>query len=224
MAESIYVPDFRFLAKAYPETRARKGVVSCTIGYSLVHQRLIRYPTLPPSHSPSFRRWVAVEGEFSRGDDGRDETWFPTGGLRYASGPKVTPRQGVAELRKFVWADGIPDFIREKQSIGVLEPLAVRPYWTNREQRVGENGIVGQPYRLRVRYRTADGKDHDQTILDWQFYEAVRRFSGRYEDPYGTAVERLWDPEWTKLFVVGNIHSHPHSYVVVGVLLTKVAA
>jgi hypothetical protein len=222
--EPVYIPDFRFIGKAFPEERDKLGVVSCTIGYSKHHNSLIRFPELPPEYSPNVSRWVAVKGLFGRKtSDSRAETYVPVDRLAYAELPKLKPTKGFDEISAFL-TPGFDKLLENGETVGVVRPVNLRVHWEDQPEAQGGFGIKNQPRRLKAKYLTEDGKPHDSTILDWQFYEAVRQFTGRYEDPYEEAVRRLKDPAYDHLFVVGNIYSHRHRFTIVGVVSRKLPA
>lgn len=215
---TILIPDFRWVAKAIPEERTLYGRVSCTLGYSHALQRLFRFENLPPHASKDVPRWTSVSGQFAKSTyDSRFETYLAAGPLELGS--KISPRRGMDEVAAFL-CSGTTTLNEQRRSIGVLCPKSFDAYWTPNEDR-HSGGITGQPLRLRLRYQSEDGKSHDQTVLDWQYYEAVRRFQNRYTDPYDRAIERLLDPSYQTLLMVGNQKAHRNAWLVVGVLQTK---
>jgi hypothetical protein len=81
------------------------------------------------------------------------------------------------------------------------------------------------PYRFRYRFRCADclpGREHHMSIIDWEISQAYRSWRDQYgpEDVLDRLrtrwLEEICSPKKETMFFTGNMHQHPHSFLVLG--------
>jgi len=122
----------------------------------------------------------------------------------------------------------------QKRSLGIVKPGQVVRYWLADNPRYGEMFQMGLPLftehdqvqvkrdfpsEPRVQYRCQEctaQQPHNQQILEWGFYEWLRKFPEK--------AEQVWDnagftkPEFDLYFLVGNQFAYRNSFMVISVL------
>ena len=127
----------------------------------------------------------------------------------------------------------IDDLNDLKKSLGVIKPLEIiEAYFTEREdfEPFSQLSLEGRPefitikkYKLnpRLKYRCSGCKKkiHDQQLLEWGAYEWLRKNPGNEKKLWENL--HLFDDEYVKYFLVGNISWRRSSFMVISVLRLK---
>lgn len=82
--------------------------------------------------------------------------------------------------------------------------------------------LKATPFVFKYRYRCSDPacRTHTQTIIDWEiaaFYRKVRNSPDWEGGMRRKWVDELCAPDRDTAFIVGNMHQHPQSFLVLGV-------
>jgi hypothetical protein len=90
-------------------------------------------------------------------------------------------------------------------------------------ERAGQLRALEQiPFSFKYRYRCTDPKcpGHEQSIIDWEIAQLYRQV--QHQDNWQNRLSQKWigelcAPGRDTAFIVGNMHQHPRSFLVLGV-------
>lgn len=240
--EKIIIDDLIILGRAVPAEIKNGRRTVCTAGYSPTHGFIRIYPTKWDS---PLRRWnvirVSVERPRRPRFNGRSESWKIVGAKREWSrlSDKIEvvsryPRRDQPELIGGI-IDNCVNYIYDSgRSLGIIRPKILDYYFEEQEDFTGfvQKTLDGRfrvqvkdeyPIEPRIKY-TCSGCSvkrgfHDQQLLEWGVYQWVRKHPDN--------MEQVWenlgflDPEYEKLFFVGNLAQYPTAFVIISVLRFK---
>ena len=148
------------------------------------------------------------------------------------------PKQERRKLIELLAKDSLGELIEKRKSFGVIEPKIVGVKLLKQKeateiqtsildldfQIINQKDFKFKPY---VEYEcvaecSCKNSIHKQQIVEWGCYEWMRKNPNSEEHCQKVFDNlRLTDKEWSKYFLVGNIHKSPKTYVIVGVLRFK---
>ena len=237
----MLIKDLVLLGRACPEPLKDGRVTVCAAGWSETLGFVRIYPTRTdiPWH-----RWDVVQVEVERNErDTRRESWKIVGSRgeweTLSRRVEVVGRVRSTEERRNLignLTDSCVQVLNEqKRSLGIIKPAEIfSTYFAANDDygKLFQQGLPGMteldsvqvkrdfPQEPRIRYRcpqcmTKRGY-HDQQILEWGFFEWLRK--------YPEASERVWEnagfgnPKTDIYLFVGNQAAHRTSFLVISVL------
>jgi len=238
VVEERYIDDLVVLGKAVPERMRDRRTTVCTAGYSPKLGFVRIYPT---TYNSPLKRWNIVELPVERDkQDSRPESWkiqgsrseWDTLDTKIKKIGELTPKEGFKLVSKKI-DSSIRQLNEQRRSLGILRPNIQKCYFrknetydsTKQEKLFGgfTPNIKNQyPYTPYVRYRCSECKAvryHDQQVLEWGFYEGMRR---NPDD-----IDIIWENsgmnsrDWNHLFFVGNQRHQRTSFMIISVLRVK---
>lgn len=228
------ISDLIVLGQGSPDVLSDNRVTVCTAGYSNALGFVRIYPTRIDA---PLRRWKVVSVEVERySGDTREESWKILGSKREWDdlNKKITVigeiKQEDKEKIIINDIDGcVLDINEKKGSLGIIKPTISDKYFGNREgynpyvQRslFGNISLLGKrnfPLVPRIAYRCSSCKAktvHDQQIIDWGFYEWMRKYPNKKEQVWDNA--KLNNPNSDIYFLVGNQARHRKSFMIISI-------
>ncbi len=235
MSESCIIDDLIILGRAVPEPMKNGRVTVCMGGYSRKLGFARIYPTKP---STPVHRWDIVKIPVERDPrDTRVESWKIQGSknewdkldekVRVTSHLRREDRLNlIANL-----TDGcVKDINDQKRSLGIIKPTIEECYFCSEEDfdPTLQATLFGPPLPTtkkqhrkypKVRYRCPECRTkncHDQTVLEWGFYEWMRK----NPDSIGQVWEnaRFNSPKHQLYFFVGNMRDRRTAFLVISTL------
>ncbi|GAB4572723.1 MAG: hypothetical protein Kow0077_12960 [Anaerolineae bacterium] len=236
----MIISDLIILGRACPEPLKDGRVTICLAGWSEQHGFIRLYPT---RYDMKWRRWDIVRVEVEENErDNRAESWKIAGSRNdwdnlankvEVIGHIKKPAQRHNLVAQLV--DGCVNVINEqKRSLGIVQPTEISEYYWANNPRHGSYFQLGLPlftdfdkvkvkrdfpWEPRVTYRCSNCQiqtQHDQQVLEWGFYEWLRK------NP--EAKEQVWEnagfmnPNSELYFLVGNQFAHRTSFMIISVL------
>jgi len=232
----MIIDDLIILGRACPEPLKDGRVTVCLGGYSHKFGFTRIYPTR--TNMP-WKRWDVVKVEVEKDPrDGRAESW-KIAGSKTAWDSLPDKVEVIGKFPHKQWgtlllnlADAcVQDINDEKRSLGVVKPTVQKKYFANNPHYgqlfqpllpgMGELTAVKRDFEHepRVTYRCTNCKTknpHDQQILEWGFYEWVRKHPNLREQVWENA--HFNSPEHDLYFFVGNQLRYRTSFLVISVL------
>lgn len=230
------IDDLIILGRACPEPLKDGRVTVCLGGYSYSLGFVRIYPTR--TNMP-WKRWDIVRVEVERDErDTRDESWKIVGSRtewdNLADKIEIVgtvPKAKRATLVRNLTDSCVQAINANKRSLGIVRPAVIKKYFA-------ENSHYGQLFQLalpgfaettsvkrdfeyepRVQYRCEEclnKKPHDQQVLEWGFYEWVRKNPDNKEQVWENALFN--SPKHDLYFFVGNQLKYKNSFLVISVL------
>jgi hypothetical protein len=234
-SESIVVNDLIILGKGCPE-RIRNGRVTvCTAGYSTQLGFIRIYPTKigMPLH-----QWSIIKVPLERNPrDTRKESWKIQGAK--SKWERLSEKiQVVDELKRDKRLNLIANLTdecvntinEEKRSLGIIKPIIEKCYVSEQEDydassQLTLRGIplpkVKEQYPIipRIKYRCTNCKSktpHDQQVLEWGFYEWIRKNPDKADQVWENA--QIYSPKHEIFFFVGNLFRYRNVFLIISVL------
>lgn len=232
----MIIDDLIILGRACPEPLKDGRITVCLGGYSPTHGFVRLYPTR--TNMP-WHRWDIVKVEVEKDErDTRAESWKIAGSRTDWEGlpNKIEivgefPKAQQANLIHNLTDDCVQDINEIRRSLGIIRPTVLNRYFDKNAlygqlfqpvlPGLGESTSVKRDfeYEPRVTYRCPICKTkspHDQQILEWGFYEWVRKHPDNKEQVW---LNAQFDSEKHELFFfVGNQYRHRTSFLVISVL------
>ncbi len=237
------IDDLVILGRAIPEEISDHRQTICAAGFSSEIGLVRLYPTRWDS---PLNRWnivrVPVERPRRPIHDSRKESWKIQGSR--SQWDKLSEKiEHIGTLRKK------PDRIRlvkslifscvsqlntNEMSLGVIKPEILDYYYIeNPRKKTVRQQSLDNTFRLmvkddfdyipKIKYRCSEcisKGPHDQQLLEWGFYEGMRK------NP--DSVEKVWDnvaftdqDNWDFYFLVGDLWQYPGSFNVISILRFK---
>jgi hypothetical protein len=227
------IDDLIILGRACPEKIKDGRDTVCTAGYS---HRLGFVRVYPTTVGMPWKRWDIAQVSVER--DPRDTRWesYKIAGAKaewdnlhekvkiIGRFPKEKRLNLVVNL-----ADSCVDTINHAhRSLGIIRPDEYDCYWqeTTRVTPVqlsyfGNNIKTRRDYQFipRVSYRCSEctaARRHDQQILEWGFYEWLRKNPDEKERVWDNA--QLTSSSHAIFFLVGNMFRHRRSFSVISII------
>jgi hypothetical protein len=230
------IKDLIVLGRACPEPIKDGRVTVCLGGYSHTLGFVRVYPTRTRMQ---WKRWDIVRVEVEKDDrDPRKESWKITGSRTEWDNLSdkievigVFPRDKRRDLVGNLVDGCVQDINEVHRSLGIVKPNIQERYFSNNPQYgqtfqqvlpgMGESIKVKRdfPVEPRVKYRCSDCRNknpHNQKVLEWGFYEWIRKHPGNPEQVWENA--KLDSSRHDIYFLVGNQLRHPTSFLVISIL------
>ena len=238
MVEKRVIDDLLILGKAAPEIMRDRRTTVCTAGFSPELGFVRIYPT---TYNSPLKRWNIVELPVERdSQDSRFESWkiqgsrseWDTLDTKIEKIGELTPKEGFKFVSKNI-DDCIQQLNEEKRSLGIISPEILKSYFRKNEtydptrQERLDGGFIPNiknqyQYTPYVRYKCSECKAtkfHDQQVLEWGFYEGMRRNPDDIDIIWQNAGMRSRD--WKHLFFVGNQRHQRTSFMIISVIRVK---
>lgn len=236
MAETRRISDLIVLGRACPEPLRDGRVTVCLGGYSHELGFVRIYPTRTDM---PWKRWDVVSVVVEKdARDSRAESWKIAGSRSEweALAEKVQvvdhfPQKKWRDLVANLMDDCVTNINDERRSLGIIRPTIQRRYFANNPHYaklfqptlpgMGESTAVKRdfPHEPRFTYRCSGcqaKQGHDQQVLEWGFYEWIRKNPDNKEQVWRNAL--LDSQEHDIYFFVGNQLKYRTSFLVISVL------
>lgn len=230
------IEDLCILGRASPDRLKDGRETVCVAGYSNQYGFIRVYPTKVTS---PLIRWNIVSVEVERDTrDTRHESWKIVGSKREWSDldKKITvvgevntkDKENIIVNHLDQCVHGINE---DKRSLGIIKPIVDKCYFGIRE---GYNPYIQKsliagilpiktkenfPLVPRIRYRCSSCRAkgfHDQQVIDWGFYEWIRKNSNNKDQVWENA--KIKNSSSDIYFLVGNQMIHRLSFMIISVL------
>jgi len=236
-SESRIINDLVILGRATPEELSDGRQTICTAGYSKELGLIRLYPT---RWDMKLSRWnkvkVPVEKPIKPQFDYREESWKIKGSksewerlsdkIKHVG--KLNKRSDRISLVKSLVSGCASELWPNGKSLGIIKPEIEQFYFkeNTHKKSVRQQSLDGTfrmmvkddfEYIPRVKYRCSECQVksvHDQQILEWGFYEFMRKNPSK--------IENVWDnvgftnmDEWEYYFLVGNLYTKPKAFNVI---------
>ena len=232
----MIIDDLIILGRACPEPLKDGRITVCLGGYSHKLGFVRIYPT---KTDMPWNRWDIVSVEVEKDSrDTRAESWKIAGSKRdwdnLTKKVKVVghyDRSNWTNLVSNLADECVHDINAEKRSLGIVKPTIIKRYFAHNPH----YGQLFQPllpgfaettsvkrdfeYEPRVKYQCSNCKiknPHDQQILEWGFYEWIRKYPDLREQVWENAKFNSNDHDL--YFFVGNQLRYRTSFLVISVL------
>lgn len=235
ISESLVVDDLIILGRGCPEQIRNGRITVCTAGYSPKLGFIRVYPTKigMPLH-----QWSIVKVPLEcNPEDTRKESWKIQGakGEWDRLNEKI---QVVGELKREKRLNLIANLAdkcinclnEEKRSLGIVKPIIEKCYLSEQKDydATSQLTLSGQPlpkvkeqYPLapRIKYRCTACKSmtpHDQQVLEWGFYEWIRKNPDKPDQVWENA--HINSPKHEIFLFVGNLFKYRNKFLIISVL------
>jgi len=234
-SEKLVIDDLIVLGRAVPEPIRNGRVTVCTGGYSHRLGFIRIYPTKP---STRMHRWDIIEVPVERDQrDTRTESWKIQGSKseweRLDRKVKVVGALKSKERLNLIanlTDNCVKDIDEAKRSLGIVKPFIKKCYFCPEEEYDPslQTTLFGPPlpstkkqYREfpKIQYRCSRcraKKYHDQTVLEWGFYEWMRKHPEKRWQVWENA--RLFSSEHDCFFFVGNMRDRRTAFLIISIL------
>ena len=233
--DKIVVDDLIVLGRACPERIKNGRVTVCTAGYSRKLGFLRIYPT---RIEMPLRQWSIVKVPLERNpQDTRKESWKIQGSK--SEWDRLCDKvQVVGELKQDERLNLIANLVDDcvntinesGRSLGIVKPIIEKCYFSKQEDYDTSKQLtllgfplpqVKEQYPLipRIRYRCVNCKaktPHDQQVLEWGFYEWVRKNPDKADQVWENAL--IHSPKHEIFFLVGNLFRYRNVFIIISVL------
>jgi len=220
----------------------RNGRITvCTAGYSKTLGFTRIYPT---KTGMPLKRWNIIRAPVERDPrDTRSESWKIQGSKSEWDGlsDKVEVvgtllRKDRLNLVANLKDNCVRDINEAKRGLGIIKPYIKKCYFCPEEKfdPTLQATLFGHPlpstkqqYREipKIRYRCSRCKVkryHDQTVLEWGFYEWIRKHPDKRGQVWENAL--LFSPRHDCFFFVGNMRDRRTAFLIISVLRLPKAA
>jgi hypothetical protein len=233
--EQTVIDDLIVLGRAVPETIKNGRTTICTAGHSKSLGFVRIYPT---KHTSPLTQWSIVKVPVERDPrDTRRESW-KIQGSKYEWDTLDKKIECVGKLERedrlnliANLADGCIRHVNdEKRSLGIVKPTIEERYFSNTADYDPsiQTTLFGPPPPKsksqypkipRIRFRCSDckaEKSHDMTVLEWGFYEWLRKNPDNIEQVWENAL--LDSPDHEIFFLLGNMLRYRNAFLIISVL------
>lgn len=230
------IEDLVILGRAVPEPIKDGRVTVCLGGFSPTLGFVRVYPTR--TNMP-WSRWDIVKVAVEKDErDTRSESWKIAGSRteweHLSNKVEVVGRLSQSKRHNLVGSlvDGcVQDVNEERRSLGIVKPNILERYFAPNslysqmfQQALpgfGESTKVKRDFVVepRVKYRCSECKamnPHNQQVLEWGFYEWIRKNPDNIEQVWTNAL--LDSPDHHIYFFIGNQFRYRTSFMVISVL------
>jgi len=236
----MLIKDLVVLGRACPEPLSDGRVTVCMAGWSDTKGFMRLYPT---RKDMSFHQWDIIEVDVEQNaKDTRLESWKITGAKsewdNLASKVKVVSHMSSVETRRNLignLTDSCVNVVNEaKRSLGIIKPSILRTHFQDNKSygQLFQQAMPGFtelddamvkrdfPKEPRITYRCPDcqtaSKQHDQQVLEWGFYEWMRKNPDNIDQVWKNAD--IGEADRDHYFLVGNQAAHRNSFMIISVL------
>jgi hypothetical protein len=234
-SEKTIIDDLVVLGRAVPEPIKNGRVTVCLGGYSrrLGFTRI--YPTRPTT---PIHRWDVISVPAERDPrDSRTESWKIQGSKNewhdLDSKVKVVDtldRSSRLNLIGNLTDDCVNKINEEQRSLGIVKPTIKKSYFCEEKNfdPLLQITLFGTPLaatkkqyhqypKVKYRCQKCEAKNgHDQTVLDWGFYEWMRKNPDNIEQVWKNA---FFDSDKRQIFFfVGNMRDRRTAFLIISTL------
>jgi len=233
--EKLIIDDLVVLGRAVPEQIKNGRVTVCAAGYSetLGFIRIFPTKTIMP-----LNRWSIVKVPVERDPrDSRIESWKIQGSKsewdRLSERVQVVGKLHPGDRLNLVanLVDGcVKDINEAKRSLGIVKANIKKCYFCPEEDfdPTLQATLFGSPLPStkkqyhefpRIQYKCSNcraKKHHDQTVLEWGFYEWMRKHPENIEQVWENA--QIFSPEHDCFFFVGNMRDRRTAFLIISIL------
>jgi hypothetical protein len=234
-SEQIIVNDFIVLGRGCPERIKNGRVTVCTAGYSFKYGFMRIYPT---KIGMPLKQWSIIKAPLERNpQDTRKESWKIQGSR--SEWDRLDEKiQVIGEFKREKrfnlisnLADDCVNTINEEgRGLGIVKPIIEECYLSNQEdydtsQQLTLLGLplpkVKEQYPIvpRIRYRCTKCRaksPHDQQVLEWGFYEWIRKNPDKADQVWENA--HIYSARHEIFFFVGNLFRYHTKFIIISVL------
>ncbi|CEA12794.1 hypothetical protein [Methanobacterium formicicum] len=236
--KSEVIDDLIILGRACPEKIRDGRITVCTAGYSETSGFIRVYPThlYMPWH-----QWDIVSVPVEQNPyDNRTESWKIKGSKHEWDSlhKKIDIVGNFKEKHRLDFLHNLVDgcvkgINDDKRSLGIIKPTINNVFFAEQKNydsttQIDLSGLEQTkvkdqyPNQPRIKYNCSDCKatnNHDQQVLEWGFYEWMRKNPGNIEQVWDNA--RISDSEYEKFFFIGNHFRYRSSFFIISVLRVK---
>lgn len=234
-SDKLVIDDLIVLGRAVPEPIKNGRVTVCLGGYSRTLGFTRVFPVKP---STPIHRWDIVKIPVERDSkDTRAESWKIQGSKgEWANLDKKVQvisnlkREDRLNLIANLADKCVKDINDEKRSLGIVKPTIEECYFCKEEDfdPALQQTLFGIPlaatkqqYRKfpKVKYRCPECRNvnpHDQTVLEWGFYEWMRKNPDNVEQVWENA--RFNSDKHQLYFFVGNMRDRRTAFLIISTL------
>jgi hypothetical protein len=232
------IDDLIILGRGCPE-RIRNGRTTvCTAGYSHTYGFMRIFPT---KIGMPLKRWSIVEVPVERNPkDTRAESWKIEGAKsewdRLEKKVRIVGELGIKDRLDTITSladDCVETVSQAKRSLGVVRPVVEKCYFSEQEDYDVSTQLTllglplpktkeQYPITPRIKYRCSGCKAknaHDQQVLEWGFYEWIRKHPENPSQVWENA--RIHSSEHELFFFIGNLLRHRNRFVIISALVLK---
>lgn len=234
----MIIDDLAILGRGAPDRLKDFRETVCTAGYSNRLGFIRIYPTKTTS---PLARWNVVNVEVDRDSrDTRNESWKVVGSKREwdVLNKKIkvigvlTQKEREAVIVNHL--NGcVLDINDERRSLGIIKPtieqcyFGIRKGYTTAVQPTLMDSIAKRlpiktkrnfPLIPKIVYRCSNCRavhSHDQQVIDWGFYEWLRKYPNRKDKVWEAA--KIVNSKSDIYFLVGNQMIHRNSFMIISV-------
>ena len=217
----------------------------CICAWSLDNNHFVRIYPVPLGW---FRKWDIFDVEAEKSStDHRENTWKIKNSKedwkklnKWINKSGIYPEKKHEELIQEIGFNVLSDLIDNKKSFGIIKPnikdfeLEQKREFTSKQMTLFDVEDLDEPftiinqkdykYKPYITYEcegkcNCKNKTHRQSISEWGCYEFMRK-NPKKEIQLKDNL-RLFDNEWNKYLLVGNIHKAPQTYIIIDVLRFK---
>ena len=235
LTRKMIIRDLIILGRGCPEKIKNGRITVCTAGYSPTHGFIRIYPT---RMDMPFKRWDIIKVPVEKNPrDTRRESWKIEGSK--TEWDKLDEKIDVIgkfpeEKRLDLISNLIDDCVHvineQKRSLGIIKPTIEKCYFSEQEDYDASTqlDLLGQPlpkvkeqypYVPRVKYYCSKCKapnGHDQQVLEWGFYEWMRKYPDKIDQVWENA--KLFSHDYEKFFLVGNLFQYRSRFIIVSII------
>jgi hypothetical protein len=235
----------RILVKAFPQHSEKYEETICCAGVTdegrLIRLFPITYRRLAPENQ--FNRYDLIEARLTKASDARPESYrVDHGSIRVLERGTRLPDETKVRLWQPHIVDSLEDLQAQREAtgrtLGIIrpEPGSLEFSWRPAEQEEQDDsrGIQAllfdaplqplQPPELTFFYRyTSGGKEHTQSIQDWEVQAAYLAYQRQYSSRQ-RALEMMAQEYGTNMptrnlhFIMGNMAKRQWQFIVIGLL------
>jgi hypothetical protein len=229
------IDDLIILGRAVPETIKNGRTTICTAGYSKSLGFVRIYPT---KHTSPLTQWNIVKVPVERDPrDTRRESWKIQGSKSEWGrlDEKIEIIDGIRrEDRLNLIANLVDDCVKnindEMRSFGIVKPTIKERYFSETadyDPSIQTTLFGPPPPKSKKQYpeipkikyccsKCRAEKPHDMTVLEWGFYEWLRKHPDKIDQVWENAL--LDSPSHEIFFLLGNMLRYRNAFLIISVL------
>ena len=234
-SERIVIDDMIVLGRAVPEHLRNGRVTVCTAGYS---KKLGFVRVFPTTAYMPFNNWNIVKMAVERDAiDTRRESWkiqgskseWETLGSKVEVVGQVKPENRLNMIANLI-DDCVSDINDARRSLGIVKPTVHECYFASEKDfdPTIQKTLFGKflpttkdqyPEFPKIKYNCSKCKlshPHNQTVLEWGFYEWMRKHPENREQVWENA--KINSPTHECYFLVGNMRDKRTAYLIISVV------
>jgi hypothetical protein len=234
-SDRLIVDDLVILGRAVPEQLKNGRVTVCAAGYS---HKLGFTRIFPTRTTMRLNSWNIVKVPLERDPrDSRSESWKIEGSKsewdrldrKIEVVGRLHPKERLNLIANLV-DDCVKDINEVQRSLGIVKPTIEKCYFCPEEKfdPTLQATLFGSPLPTikkqhrefpKIRYSCSGcrvKKCHDQTVLEWGFYEWMRKHPEKPEQVWENA--QIFSPKHECFFFVGNMRDRRTAFLIISIL------